>query len=73
MANDTYPGLFSVDEDTVVEGAGCTWCGADVGRNCAQRDRKSGRAHMARWYDYWNATHERHEQHGVAVAPWRAA
>jgi hypothetical protein len=60
----------------VVEGARCTYCGAWLGAGCQERRYGvsiSAPTHAARWYDYWNATHDRADQIAVYPAKWLAS
>jgi hypothetical protein len=63
--------LFDVPAQEVVAGVPCTWCGAALGAECAERDSAPGIPHAQRWRDYWNATHDRGERVAVYPAPWR--
>lgn len=76
--------LHDAPESEVIEGAGCTWCGAEVGVPCQANGRGSwrggkydlpggpGTAHAQRWRDYWNETHGPDEQMRVSVRGDRA-
>jgi hypothetical protein len=63
--------LFDVPAERVVSAVACTWCGAEVGASCREKDaRRPLTSHAQRWRDYWNATHGRRDQVPVYPAPW---
>lgn len=62
--------MFDVPEVNVIQGARCTYCGAWLGEDCNQRDLLQGKAHVQRWIDYWNITHDRSQWREVSPARW---
>lgn len=65
--------LSDVPVDEVKAGVPCTWCGAVLGADCAERGRRLEVPHAQRWRDYWNATHDSSDRTPVYPAPWRSA
>ena len=64
--------LFDHAAEVVVAAVECTWCGAQPGDDCYEKDlRRDPSPHAQRWRDYWNATHERRDHVAVYPAQWR--